>query len=216
VLLGLLAALLLIVAWVYLAPSGGTAPPPSMNRAAGAGDGEAGSAAAAPRSLPGAAAANAVAGGVAGAKDSSQTVLPLRLAALDNMPHSFTAGRDPWRFVEPPPPPPPVPRQPTAAELRALQEAEAARQRLLAQQQAAAAAEAAKPKPAPFTWTYLGSFGPARLRIAVFTDGQKVWNAREGEVLEGKFVVAQIGFESVDIRFVGFPDWPAERLAVKH
>ena len=32
--------------------------------------------------------------------------------------------------------------------------------------------------------------------------------AREGDVLEGKFVVAQIGYESVDIRFVGFPDWP--------
>ncbi len=209
VLLGLLAALLLIVAWVYLVPSGDTAPPPSMSRSARAADGEVGLAAA-PRALPG---AGAVA---AGAKDIAQTVLPLRLAALDAMPRSFTAGRDPWRFVEPPPPPPPVPRKPSAAELRAMQEAEAARQRLLAEQQAAAAAEAAKPKPAPFTWSYLGSFGPARQRIAVFTDGQKVWNAREGEILEGKFVVAQIGYESVDIRFVGFPDWPVERLAVKH
>ena len=174
VLLGLLAALLLIVAWVYLVPSGDTAPPPSMSRSARAADGEVGLAAA-PRALPG---AGAVA---AGAKDIAQTVLPLRLAALDAMPRSFTAGRDPWRFVEPPPPPPPVPRKPSAAELRAMQEAEAARQ-----------------------------------RIAVFTDGQKVWNAREGEILEGKFVVAQIGYESVDIRFVGFPDWPVERLAVKH
>jgi hypothetical protein len=214
VLLGVLAALLLIVAWIYLVPSGETAAPPAaMNRAGGAADGEVGLGAGGPRSLPGAGAANA---GAAGGKDSSQTVLPLRLAALDAMPRSFTAGRDPWRFVEPPPPPPPVPKQPSAAELRALQEAEAARQRLLAQQQAAAAAEAAKPKPAPFTWTYLGSFGPVRQRIAVFSDGQKVWNAREGDVLEGKFVVAQIGYESVDIRFVGFPDWPAERLAVKH
>jgi hypothetical protein len=213
VLLGVLAALLLIVAWIYLVPSGETAaPPPAMSRAGGA-DGEVGLPAGGPRSLPGAGAANA---GAAGAKGSSQTVLPLHLAALDVMPRSFTTGRDPWRFVEPPPPPPPVPKQPSAAELRAMQEAEAARQRLLMQQQAAAAAEAAKPKPAPFTWTYLGSFGPVRQRIAVFSDGQKVWNAREGDVLEGKFVVAQIGYESVDIRFVGFPDWPAERLAVKH
>ena len=26
--------------------------------------------------------------------------------------------------------------------------------------------------------------------------------------------LAQIGYESVDIKFVGFPDWPAQRLAV--
>ena len=114
VLLGILAVLLLVVAWIYLVPSGDTAPPPSMSRAAGrAADGEVGLAAA-PRSLPG---AGAVA---AAAKDTAQTVLPLRLAALDGVPRSFTAGRDPWRFVEPPPPPPPVPRKPSAAELRAM------------------------------------------------------------------------------------------------
>ena len=74
--------------------------------------------------------------------------------------------------------------------------------------------EAAKPKPAPFTLSYLGNFGPPKRRIAVFSDGKTIYNAQEGEVLEGKFIVANIGYESVDIRFVGFPDWPPKRLAV--
>jgi hypothetical protein len=143
-------------------------------------------------------------------------VLPLHLEDLNRPSRGFTTGRDPWRFYEPPPPPPPPPHRPSEAELRALREAEEARQRLLAQQQAEAARIAAIPKPAPFTWSYLGNFGPPQLRIAVFSDGKRVINAREGEILEGKFIVSRIGYESVDIRFVGFPDWPADRLAVKH
>jgi hypothetical protein len=205
VLLGALAVLAAIAARVYLWPADGGA---SSGHATV--DAETGLAGGAARPRPRATAANA-----ANAKDV-QSVLPLRLADLAMTPHTFSTGRDPWRYVVPPPPPPPKPRQLSAAELRALQEAEAARQRLLAEQAAAAAAAAAVPKPPPFTWTYIGNFGPLRQRIAVFIDGQKVWNAREGEVLEGKFIVAQIGYESVDIRFVGFPQWPATRLAVKH
>ena len=73
--------------------------------------------------------------------------------------------------------------------------------------------EAAKPKPPEFTWEYLGNFGPANKRIAVFSDGKQVYNAQEGEVLERKFIVARIGYESVDIKFVGFPAEPAKRLS---
>lgn len=78
-----------------------------------------------------------------------------------------------------------------------------------------AAIEAAKPKPAEFTMEYLGNFGPGDKKIAVFTDGKKIYNAVQGDVLENKFIVARIGYESVDIRFVGFPDWPAKRLGVR-
>ena len=210
VLLGILAAVLLIVAWVYLVPGDDdTAPPRATGRSAGGVDPDTGVsiAPARPRAVP------AVA---AGGGDAAQTVVTLRLAALDRTSTGFTTGRDPWRFVEPPPPPPPPPpKPPTAAQLKAMQEAEAARQRLLDEAARLKAIEDAKPKPPPFTWSYLGNFGPARQRIAVFTDGQRVWNAHEGDVLDGKFIVAQIGYESVDIRFVGFDTWPAQRLAVK-
>ena len=64
--------------------------------------------------------------------------------------------------------------------------------------------------------TYLGSFGPESKRVAVFADesGQNLYNARTGDVLEGKFIVYRIGYESVDLKFVGFPDEPARRLAI--
>ena len=214
VLLGVLGVLLLIVGWVYLVPGDDDAVPRrAAGRTAGAIDSDAGVAVA-----PAPALARPAAGvfAVVSASDAAQAVVPLRLAALSRTPPGFTTGRDPWRFVEPPPPPPPKPRVPSAAELRAMREAEEARQRQAAEAARLAAIEAARPKPPPFTWSYLGNFGPPGQRIAVFSDGQRVWNARQGETLEHKFIVAQIGYESVDIRFVGFPDVPAERLAVKH
>ena len=78
-----------------------------------------------------------------------------------------------------------------------------------------AAIEAAKPKPPPFTMQYLGNFGTRDRKLAVFSDGKKTRNALEGEVIDNKFIVARIGYESVDIRFVGFPDVPAKRLGVR-
>lgn len=220
VLLGVLVVLVLIVAWVYLVPGGDAPPPPAAGRSAGAVDSDAGVAAAPPPEpapAPRRAGAFAVVSASDAAPGAPQSVEPLRLAALGHVNPGFTTGRDPWRFVEPPPPPPPKPRVPSAAELKAMREAEEARQRQLAEQARLAAIDAATPKPPPFTWSYLGNFGPASQRIAVFTDGKRVWNARQGETLENKFIVAQIGYESVDIRFVGFPDVPAERLAVaKH
>jgi hypothetical protein len=210
ILLYVLIGVVLLTGIVYLSNGDETAPPAGVGRGARRVDGETGMAVSA---VP---AAQRSASSSADAREAVRFVVPLRIGDLDRTPPSFTAGRDPWRFVEPPPPPPPAKHVPSAAELRAMQEAEAARQRLAAAAAAAAAVEQAKPRPAQFTWNYIGSFGPPNQRIAVFVDGQKVWNAREGETLQGKFIVSQIGYESVDIRFVGFPDWPAQRLAVKH
>lgn len=200
VLLGALAVLALIAGWVYLVPD--SPPPPPRTAASFDSDSPLGGAPARPASR---------AAGSGGGQ--ATTVLALRLDDLNRASRGFVTGRDPWRFYVPPPPPP---HRPTEAELRALREAEEARQRLLAQQQAEAARVAAIPKPPPFTWGYLGNFGPRDHRIAVFLSGERVINAREGDTLENKFIVAHIGYETVDIRFVGFPDWPADRLAVKH
>jgi len=152
----------------------------------------------------------------ANAKKPVEYVEELRVADLMGQARTFTPGRDPFRFFVPPPPPPPKPRLPTKAEidaLRAQQERDAAAQ---AAALAAQRAEQAKPKPAPFTMTYLGSFGPPEKRLAVFTDGKTIHNAQQGEILDNKFIVAHIGYESVDIKFVGFSEWPAQRLAVGH
>jgi hypothetical protein len=195
-LVGVLGVLLLYLAWHYLGPE-------SAPEVSGGADG-------APPSvgmLPG--------GRRTEAKPQVEYVEELRLADLRAQPHTFTPGRDPWHFVEPPPPPPPPPpKPPSAEEMRRMQEAQQRLAEERAREAARLAAEAAKPKPPPFTMAYLGNFGPPERRLAVFSDGKTIYNAVEGEVLGGKFIVAHIGYESVDIRFVGFPDWPAQRLAV--
>ncbi len=139
-----------------------------------------------------------------------ERIAELRLEDLVIAPRDLEVGRDPFRFGPAPPPPPPPP--PSAEELeRRRREAEEARRRA-----EAAAREALIPRPPEVTLVYLGSFGPADRKVAVFSagDGEKLYNALAGDVLEGKFIVDRIGLESVDLKFVGFPDEPAKRLAI--
>ena len=205
-LLGLLGVLLVVLA-LRVAGLGGDDPPPVEPAARPAIDDP--DAFPAPR--PGAGRRARPAGGKED-DDPPDQVVDLRLDLLEREPRSYRPGRNPWIF--PPPPPPPPPKPPSAAEL-ARQQDEAER---IAREQAAAAEaarlEALKPKPPPFTMKYVGSFGPAGRRLAVFSDGKEIVNARQGEVLHGKFIVARIGYESVDIQFVGFPAEPPLRLAV--
>jgi hypothetical protein len=138
-------------------------------------------------------------------------VVELRLEDLHPSQGEFHATRNPFTFYTPPPPPPPPRKGPTPAEL------EAQRAALDAARQAAIAAKAeaiAHPKPPPITMRYLGSFGPPGQRIAVFSNNGTIYNALEGDVLEGKFRLVSIGYESVDIAFVDFPEIPPEQLPV--
>jgi hypothetical protein len=202
-----LGVLLMVLAWRYLRPAlglGGGGEAVVAARPAAGFDEDGG---APVRSLP--------AGGERRSARPGDRVEVLRMADLDRVPADSAPGRDPWRFVDPPPPPPPKPYVPSAEELRRMEEERRRAEEAARAAAAAAAAEAAKPKPPEFTMEYLGNFGPAQKRIAVFSNGKKIYNAVEGEVIESKFVVARIGYESVDIRFVGFPDWPAKRLGVR-
>jgi hypothetical protein len=68
-----------------------------------------------------------------------------------------------------------------------------------------------RPRPPAFDREYIGHFGPLRLRVAAFRkkpvdpDGIKeIEVAAIGEVLDNKFIVRDIGLESVLIGFVGF------------
>lgn len=203
-LLGLLAFIGLFAVWTWVGPGGGGGEEAAPARRRGAFDEDT----APVGRIPGA-------GRPQAAKGQADHVEELRFAALTIRPREYTPGRDPWRFVDPPPPPPPPPpKPPSAAELEAQRRAAEAlaqqRAEMLRQQQI----EDAKPKPPPFTLSYLGNFGPPSRRLAVFSDGKTIYNAQKGEVLAEKFIVAEIGYESVDIRFVGFPDQPPQRLAV--
>ncbi len=142
------------------------------------------------------------------------TVEVLRMADLDRVPAESAPGRDPWHYVDPPPPPPPKPHVPTKEELEAQRRAEEAARRAAEEAARRAAEEAAKPHPPELNWQYLGRFGPPEKQIAVFTNGKQIINKQEGEVIDNKFVVAHIGYESVDISFVGFPTVPPKRVGV--
>jgi len=62
-----------------------------------------------------------------------------------------------------------------------------------------------EPVPPPFTYKYIGTFGSAANPIATFSGNGEIINVRVGETIDGKFVLKNIGIESVDIGFVGFP-----------
>lgn len=156
--------------------------------------------------------------GTAGIADVQ--VVTLDLDALNAVPRNYSPGRNPFDFGQPPPPPGPTPE-----ELARRAEHEAQRRQAAEQARRAAAEEEArelaenpppppKPQPPAFRLTYLGSFGPADRRIAVFSDGGDIVNALVGDVVADQFIVADIGYESVAIAFVDFPDEPPRRFAI--
>jgi len=67
-----------------------------------------------------------------------------------------------------------------------------------------------KPPPPPFDRDFLGHFGPLRLQVAAFrkqgveADVAEVEVAKVGDVLDGIFIIREIGYESVKIGFVGY------------
>jgi hypothetical protein len=142
------------------------------------------------------------------AAEGPDRVATLEVARLEATARDHEPGRDPFRYYQPPPPPPPP--GPTAEELAA----EAARRRgALEALQEQTPPEPSGPELPEVEVSYLGSFGPTHRKIAVFTDGDEIYNALVGDVLEDQFIVSRIGFESVDLTYVDFPDLPPVRLA---
>ena len=133
-----------------------------------------------------------------GERDSD--VVDVRLEDLIREPGVFRPGRDPFQYRTVPTPPPQ--RQPTARTPPPRP-----------QRPVVGTAAPARPRPPAIDFIYLGSFGPSRRKIAVFTDNAEIYNVLEGGVVKKEFVVEAIGLESADIGFVNFPDEPAKKLA---
>lgn len=127
-------------------------------------------------------------------------VVDLNIAALTPQLGHVAIGRDPWRFAPKPAPPPPPRLPPPVRVVEAP----------------------APPPPAPTGpqppssdhLAYLGSFGPRDAQIAVVRGRDELWVVRAGDVLEGSFTIQNIGLESVDIGFIGFPDTKPRRLGL--
>jgi hypothetical protein len=62
------------------------------------------------------------------------------------------------------------------------------------------------PPPPQFPMTYLGWLGPDRLRVAVFRQGDDVLAVPVGETVKDRFVVREVGPNTVTIGFVGYPE----------
>ncbi|MGH9316507.1 MAG: hypothetical protein ACRD1P_05300 [Thermoanaerobaculia bacterium] len=72
------------------------------------------------------------------------------------------------------------------------------------------------PTPAPpeITFKFIGSFGPKDAPIAVLVSGDQTVNARAGDTVFEHFIVRKVGYESVDVGFVGFAPSEVRRLAI--
>jgi len=74
--------------------------------------------------------------------------------------------------------------------------------------------EPPKPQPPAVTVQYLGAFGPKGRTVAVFTDGNEIYDVFEGETFANKFILRRINLETVELGFTGFPDDIIEKLEV--
>lgn len=68
------------------------------------------------------------------------------------------------------------------------------------------------PPPAPFK--LIGIFGPRDAPIAVLQTGEETYNARAGDVILGRWIIKKVGYESIDVGFVGYPPTETRRLPI--
>ena len=148
----------------------------------------------------------------------------VRLELIEPQPSSYEIDRNLFAFVEPPPPPPPpAPKPPPPppdtdgdgvpdSRDNCLEVANPDQQDIDRDGIGTACDDEEKPPPPPkpkppaFDWKFLGTFGPSDSPIATFSKGGQILNIREGDVLDGKFVLRKIGLESVVIGYTKFPN----------
>lgn len=72
------------------------------------------------------------------------------------------------------------------------------------------------PTPAPpaIPFRFIGTFGPRDRPIAVLATADRLVNARAGDVVFDHFVLRRVGYESIDVGFVGFAPKETRRLGI--
>jgi len=71
------------------------------------------------------------------------------------------------------------------------------------------------PPPPRFDRKFIGYFGPEGMTVAVFKKGKKVEVAAAGGVLDDQFIIRHIGFQSVEIGYVGYPEEVTKRVPLE-
>jgi hypothetical protein len=70
------------------------------------------------------------------------------------------------------------------------------------------------PVPPEINFKFIGTFGPRDHPIAVLLMGDQLLNAHTGDVVFDRFILRNIGYESVDVGFVGYPPASTRRLGI--
>ena len=70
------------------------------------------------------------------------------------------------------------------------------------------------PLPPEVNFKFIGTFGPRDRPIAVLLMGDQLLNAHVGDVVFDRFILRNIGYESVDIGFVGYPPASTRRVGI--
>jgi len=151
--------------------------------------------------------------GAADLRSTTVEVLELAAHTLDEAPPESRTTRDPWSFSHRPPPEAttsqPVEAAPPEPEPPVVRPAPVTPVRQ------PPPPTPVGPRPPPVDVFYIGSFGQSDNPIAVFIDAEmSIYNALEGDLVKDRFEVQNIGYESVDLLFVDFPDEPPARLAI--
>jgi hypothetical protein len=68
--------------------------------------------------------------------------------------------------------------------------------------------------PPEINFKFIGTFGPRDHPIAVLLLGDQLLNAHVGDVVFDRFILRNIGYESVDVGFVGYPPAATRRLGI--
>lgn len=197
-------ALVLVLAVVKWRPGGAAAPPPVSSASASNPDTAPRGGAAAAEDEPAPAAPRG--GRRASTKEMTADEVPVINKEDFNPPRSAGAadgGRDLFDLRDPtrPPPPTPTPRPPAPGEGAFVGPLPPP-------------PPTPTPKPPDVSFKFLGSFGPKENPIAVIQQGDEIFNARAGDTLFGKFVLRKVGYESIDVGFVGFAQTESKRLPI--
>lgn len=157
---------------------------------------------------------------------------PVRTDWLEKSGGSFRIKRNLFTFVEPPPLPPPKPPPPPPDRDRDgvpdfqdncvmvpnPDQMDLDRNGVggACQDPPEVAPPPEPPKPPPFTYKLVGTFGPEKKQIAVFSRDGEILNIHVGQTFGGsRFTLRSIGIESVEIGYPGFPPEMRTRVPIE-
>jgi len=152
-------------------------------------------------------------GGIGGGRSQSgeleyeaRNLRPLQTDAIGRQDdQSVESGGNPFAFRAPPTPTPNLTPPPTPIPRPTMPPRPTPKPRI-----GIGADGEPKPPPPPFDREYIGNLGPGRMHVAAFRKKDEKAGSSEidvavaGAVLDGVFIVREIGLESVVIGFVGY------------